>query len=264
VNERDRNGAGPSDRSAGFLPAVSRAECSAGGPPAVARAARPRWGAVTIRDRGRLPHWEIEGGTYFVTFRLADSLPEFVVHEIENEKHRLLSSSKKLNQGEQKKIERACFAKLEKYLDAGIGNCWLKRTNIAQIVADNLLHFNGKRYELLAWCVMPNHLHVAFKSFPSFKLAQIVQSWKSFTAKAVNAKLKRTGAFWQREYFDRLIRDERELHRTISYIARNPEKAGLQDWKWVWTCGPAARGTAGQRPALRQEPAGTPALQRKA
>jgi hypothetical protein len=173
-----------SDRTAGVAPAVAGvADRSAGVSPAVSGTSRPRFGAVTIRDRGRLPHWELEGGTYFVTFRLADSLPTSVVDEIEMEKRRLLNSSRPLTQGEKRKIDRIAFVKLEKYLDAGRGECLLREPRVAQIVQVALEHFNDRRYRLFAWCVMPNHVHAALKLFPSFSLQDVLQSWKSFTAK---------------------------------------------------------------------------------
>jgi REP element-mobilizing transposase RayT len=224
---------------------------TAGGPPAVAGAARPRWGSVTIRDRGRLPHWEVEGGTYFITFRLFASLPKRALAEIGAEQQRLQKQTKRLTQAEHLKLQRAAFAKLEAYLDAGTGACVLRDARVAATIVENLKHFEAERYRLFAWCVMPNHVHVALKMFPKYSLQRVVQSWKSFTSKKANALLDRNGAFWQREYFDRLIRDESELRRVISYIAKNPENAGLRNWKWVEICGPAARGTAGQRPALR-------------
>jgi len=227
-----------SERSAGILPAVSRAS-------------RPRFGAVTIRNRGRLPHWEIEGGTYFVTFRLADSLPKSVVDEIKSEKKRLLNSPNQVTQDERRKIERAAFLKLERYLDAGIGECLLRDSRVADLVKGALKHFDDSRYRLFAWCIMPNHVHVALKLFPSSSLKGVLHSWKSFTSKRANAILKRSGVFWEREYFDRLVRDEAELRRICRYILQNPTKALLKNWKWVELCGPEAHTTAGGTPALR-------------
>ena len=230
---------------------AGNSKSTAGGPPAVAGAARPRWGSITIRERGRLPHWEVEGGTYFITFRLFDSLPKQALAEIESEKQRLQKRSKQLSQAEHLKLQRAAFAKLEAYLDVGVGACFLRDARVAATVVENLKHFDGERYRLFAWCVMPNHVHVALKIFPKYSLSRVVQSWKSFTSKRANALLDRNGSFWQREYFDRLIRDENELRRVISYIAKNPEKARFRNWKWVEICGPAARGTAGETPAVQ-------------
>jgi REP element-mobilizing transposase RayT len=93
---------------------------------------------------------------------------------------------------------------------------------------------------------MPNHVHVVLRVLPGNKLADVVHSWKSFTAKQANELLGRRGSFWQREYYDHLIRDEQELERAMRYVSENPAKAGLRDWKWVWVCGRDARTTAGE------------------
>jgi REP element-mobilizing transposase RayT len=228
---------------------------SAGVPPAVAGASRPRFGAVTIRDRGRLPHWEYESGTYFVTFRLADSLPAQVVKKLDAEleliSNRISDKTQPLTIYESRRLKLLHTFKIEKYLDAGSGICHLREPHVAEAVANALRHFDGKKYSLIAWCVMPNHVHVAFKIFPSGELAKIVHSWKSFTAKSANNLLGLSGTFWEREYYDHLVRDQEELGRVIRYVARNPEKARLKDWPWVQVCGQDARTTAGETPALR-------------
>ncbi|HAT10367.1 MAG TPA: isochorismate synthase, partial [Planctomycetes bacterium] len=96
-----------------------------------------------------------------------------------------------------------------------------------------ILHFDGARYRIHAWCVMPNHVHVLVELPPGIQLAGIVHSWKSFTAKAANARLGRTGEFWQPEYFDHLIRDQADFAHAVRYIEQNPVMAGLTAWRWV-------------------------------
>lgn len=116
----------------------------------------------------------------------------------------------------------------------------MNHPRIADLVARSLMHFDGKRYELHAWCVMPNHVHVIFTPESQRHVRDIVHSWKSFTSNAANAVLQRNGRFWQPEYFDRIIRDERDLANSIRYVLENPEKARLTDWKWTskkWTAG---------------------------
>jgi REP element-mobilizing transposase RayT len=223
---------------------------SAGVPPAVSGASRPRFGEVTIRDRGRLPHWEKEGSIYFITFRLADSLPKHVLQEIESERRSVVQTASQLHRplspDERRQLERLSTTCIEKYLDAGAGRCWLRRSEIAEVVSSTLTHFAEARYRLFAWCVMPNHVHVVIRIFPNYKLADVVHSWKSFTAKQANKILDRRGEFWQREYYDHLIRDESEFTRSVQYVAENPRKAGLQSWLWVWVCGRDARTTAAE------------------
>jgi len=212
--------------SAGVLPSTGRKESSAGVSPAVAGASRPRPGEVKIRNRGHLPlpHWETEGGTYFVTFRLLDSAPDSLRQKAAERKSFLIRLPKD---------KRPSIKEVEEYLDRCSGTCYLRNGRVAQVVADAIQHLNGKDYRLIAWVVMPNHVHLVFKLLPDRSLSQTLHSLKSFTAKEANRVLGRTGPFWQREYYDRLIRDDAELDRAVAYIRANPVKAGLADWKWV-------------------------------
>ena len=100
---------------------------------------------------------------------------------------------------------------------------------------DALEFLNGKRIRLLAWCVMPNHVHLVFRILPGQRLSTVMHSLKSFTANKANKLLGRSGQFWQREYYDRMVRDAEELERAIRYVLNNPEKAGLVEWPWVGT-----------------------------
>jgi len=120
---------------------------------------------------------------------------------------------------------------------------WLKQEPIAQLVADSLQHRDGTVYELLGFCIMPNHMHVVFRPlrdaddrYPS--VTAIMQSLKGYTAYEANRLLNRRAQFWQRESYDHWVRDEKELLRIISYVISNPVKAGLtehwQDWPWTY------------------------------
>ncbi|MDP9267768.1 MAG: transposase [Acidobacteriota bacterium] len=213
-------------------------ERSAGVPPAVAGASRPRYGEVTIRNRGRLPHWEMESGTYFVTFRLGDSLPQSALTKLEVEAAQASGDDK----SEKKK---ALLRRIEMYLDRGAGACLLAQPAIAKTVADAIHHLDGRSYRLIAWVVMPNHVHLVVRLLPGKKLASAMHSLKSYTSEEANRILGRRGIFWQREYYDHLIRNASELERSVSYVLANPLKANLKGWKWVGCCGPEARNTAG-------------------
>ena len=192
---------------------------------------------MRIRSRGRLPHWEADEGTYFVTFRLHDSLPTKVLQAFEAQRQDIRATAKamgrELTEAERCKLARLFSANIQRYLNAGTGSCYMKDPRIARLVADALRHFDGNRYRLSAWCVMPNHVHVVFQAMPEHGLEEIVRSWKSFTARFANRVLGRVGPFWQREYYDHLIRNETEFWRIVDYVAKNPEKAGLKDWPWV-------------------------------
>ena len=223
---------------------------STGVPPAVAVASRPRLDEVTIHDRGRLPHWEKERATYFKTFRLADSLPRSVLERIESERKSIMVTAAQLvwalSSDERRKILRLSSPAIERFLDSGAGACHLQNFAIAEDVANALHYFDEKRYRLLAWCVMPSHVHVVARLFPGTTLATVLHSWKSFSSKHANQILGAHGIFWQREYYDHLIRDEEEFERAIRYVAENPAKAKLKDWKWVWVYGRNARTTAAE------------------
>jgi REP element-mobilizing transposase RayT len=137
-----------------------------------------------------------------------------------------------LSQSEEKRLHHLHSEKVEKYLDAGHGECWMKEERIARVVADALKHFDGERYDLAAWCVMPNHVHVVVKPRAGHDLPDILHSWKSFTAHSANKLLRRTRQFWQEEYYDHLIRDEDDFGHCVEYVLSNPAQAGLKDWKW--------------------------------
>jgi putative transposase len=185
-------------------------------------------------SRGYLPHFDAPGVRQMITYRLADAMPASRRHEweallvIEDERERRI--------------------KIEGYLDAGHGECHLRRPEIAALVQENLLHFDGGRYRLLAWAVMPNHVHALVEILQT-PLAEILHGWKSYTGKAANHLLKRTGDFWQDEYFDRFIRDEEHFRKALRYIENNPVKAGLVKTAEEWIFGSAHFRSAGGSPA---------------
>ncbi len=184
-------------------------------------------------SRNYLPHCDVPGLTQAIAFRLADALPKSVMSR--------LSQEAENDADKQRHIEA--------FLDSGHGCCWLREPQPARIVETALLHFDSKRYRLLAWCIMPNHVHVLIQTQPPHQerrhlagyssLAAIVHSWKSFTAKEINQVLVRNGPVWQREYYDRYIRDDRHLAAVIGYIHENPVKAGLVTDAVLWPFGSA-------------------------
>ena len=170
-------------------------------------------------------------------FRLADSVPQEKLKTWREEREQLLDMQehgKKLSEFDQKRVNYLFSEKVKKYLDAGYGSCSLKHDDIAQIVATALKCFEGIRYKLSAWCIMPNHVHVVVRPHANYELSKIVRSWKSFTSKEANKILKQTGVFWEREYFDHIIRSPEYLERTIEYVWKNPDMAGLKNWRWRW------------------------------
>ena len=192
--------------------------------------------ATAIHKRSRLPHWDTAHGIQFVTFHLADAIPDRVRHQIELEAEAQLAlirrSRGKPTEAETRGIAAFVRAKLQDALDAGLGDRILEKPQFAELVSKALEHFDGERYQLIAWCVMPNHVHALMRQ-RRVTIPSIVHSWKSFTAKRINAGLGRMGELWQKDYWDHVIRDSRELERTVSYVMNNPCNAGLRDWPFV-------------------------------
>jgi len=122
---------------------------------------------------------------------------------------------------------------IERWLDAGHGSCILRRPDCAGVVAEALRYFDGERVAIISCVVMPNHVHALFVQNPNWPLEKLVRSWKSFTSRRINSLVTRTGSLWQRDYFDRLVRDEKHFVNCIRYIRRNPAKAYLQNGQYI-------------------------------
>jgi putative transposase len=198
-------------------------------------------GFLGWHERGHLPHCDYPGLVQFITLRLADSMPTSRRGEWEH----LL----KIEDDREKR------KKLEEYLDRGIGACHLQNPETARIAEDAMLHFHNEHYELLAWCVMPNHVH-ALVNVWQMPLWKMIQNWKIHTANEIrrlrllerrapsrreerlNSSLPRRCSalrpFWQREYWDTFMREEEQERKAVHYIENNPVKAGLcteaKDW----------------------------------
>lgn len=183
-------------------------------------------------SRGILPHFDSEDVIQHVSFHLVDSLPAELLERIGKE----VDSAPPGNRDAERR------RRIEACVDSGHGCCMLKSPDAAGLVQEALLYFAGKRYHLFAWVIMPNHVHVLFKSIAGWQISRIVASWKSYTGRRLSRMLalaegtKSPRRVWQREYWDRYIRDEWHLLATIEYIHHNPVKAGLvklpEDWAW--------------------------------
>ncbi len=186
-------------------------------------------------SRGYLPHRDRIGLLQSITFRLADSLPQEKLAQLKQEltiSKRTRSTKPQLGIQQRKQIET--------WLDMGMGCCALGNTQMATVMQQTLIKFDGEKYKLIAWCIMPNHVHVLIE--PLISLSKIVQSWKSFTGRWAMQHNAELGlgvpgkALWMREYWDRYIRNEKHLDSVIDYIHQNPVKAQLCDtatqWQW--------------------------------
>jgi len=173
-------------------------------------------------ERGYLPHRDEPGLTQFVTFDLVDSFPTALRSEwealliVENDRERR--------------------RKLEAYLDRGRGECHLRRADIAGLVEEALRFHHSHWYGLLAWVIMPNHIHLLVK-LGDTSLSKIVKELKRYTAREANKILRRAGAFWAEDYFDTYMRDPEHELKTRRYIENNPVKALLvrEPKEWAWS-----------------------------
>jgi putative transposase len=165
------------------------------------------------RSRGYLPHCDERGLVQHIVFGLHDGFraPPPAIKD---------------------SAERALWA--DKEFDVGHGSRLLSQPRHAQTIQERLLHSDGERYALAAWCIMPTHVHVVVEQFEGAPLSDIVQQWKSVSAHAINKVEGRTGALWQREYFDRFMRSSEQFGWTVAYVENNPVAARLverpQDW----------------------------------
>ena len=196
-----------------------------------------------IHTRGYLPHVKREGASYFVTFRLADSLPKEMLLKFESEKAERLRRLEEFSKGgetvndSKEEIARDFRRHVERYLDRGAGACHLRRADISDLVAATMSHFHNIRYILHDWVVMSNHVHAIVWPMPNHLLGDILKSWKQFTSRRAK-KLVGMGeeSFWQPESYDHWIRSDEEKARIARYIRNNPVTAGLcacpEEWRW--------------------------------
>jgi putative transposase len=181
-----------------------------------------------IHTRGYLPHWDLPGTTQALTYRLADALPAEVLD-------RLIRETPCRPDGSPDQLARR--HRIEAWLDSGHGSCVLTRPDIAPVIRDAWRHGTGTDYELIAWAIMPNHVHLVIRLRPERSLGTVVRSWKSWTARHINTALGQQGQVWQEDYWDRMIRDDEHLWSTIRYIEHNPVAAGLaaEPGAWPWS-----------------------------
>lgn len=181
---------------------------------------------VPPKSRGDLPHLYKSGGTYFVTFRLRDAV-------LARPKTEAFSRYPTVNptlgaNPSPEEIAGACDPPLT------LGGCIPRKSHFAELVQNSLLYFDGKRYLLSAWCIMPNHVHAIFSPLSGHAPADILHSWKSFTSHEINRVQSTAGPVWERESFDHLVRSVESLERFVDYVEQNPVKAGLcarpEDW----------------------------------
>jgi REP element-mobilizing transposase RayT len=195
-----------------------------------------------------LPHIHPEGYPIFITFNLTESIPKNVVEELSKMREQELRGLSKRSE-EYYKIQKKYFGKFDDWLDkCKNGHLWLKYENIAEIIVKKLHSMANERYELIAFCIMPNHVHLLLRYLlekstsqhgktAQYPLADTLRLIKGSTARECNLILGRTGQFWNHESYDHYVRDDEEFERIIKYILNKPVKAGLvEEWmEWKFT-----------------------------
>jgi len=195
-------------------------------------------GNILVHEHFR-PHWSQRGAVVFITFRTHDSIPREIAEQWEREKRQWLlqrgvnpprdlrTAVQMLSEKDQREYRTSFRRAREICLDASYGRCLLKRADLAGIVADALLHFYGKRYQMGDFVVMPNHVHL-LAAFPDESSMQTqCDSWLHYTAFRINRAIGEKGKFWQQEPFDHIVRSVRQYEYLRNYIADNPVKARL-------------------------------------
>ena len=178
--------------------------------------------------RRNLPHWQQAEKMYFTTFRTADSIPREKAEEFRYVKQQWQTNHAKPYTEKEKAEYRLLFSdKMNTWLDHCHGECLLAKPVCAAIVKGAIEHFEGERYLLDHWVIMPNHVHILLVTCEGYELNTILHSWKSFTSKKINKMHSRTGTFWQSETFDHIVRNNRQLEKYREYIKMNIDKAGV-------------------------------------
>lgn len=204
--------------------------------------------AKTDITHGDLPHWEQADTFYFITWRTADSIPACIHEKWQAEREawlwahgidsRLEDWSRQLEELPEKahrEFYQRFTTQWHAMLDQCHGECVLRRPELSLIVENSLRHFDGARYQLEAFAVMPNHVHVLAGVAGRGEMKRLCRNWKNFTAMQINKALGRQGQFWQWESFDHLVRSPASLEKFREYILQNPVKARLKPDEYrVW------------------------------
>ena len=213
--------------------------------------------------RRHLPHYQPEYATFHTVFRLAGSLPANVIEELRQEQKQLKCIANEardihIQRKQSAQLRQLYFERFNSLLDqASSGPTWLKEPEVAMIVKEAIDYRDGNIFNVLAYCIMSNHVHMLFEpllndvsqlaestnvkksqdNVSTYKVTKILESLKKYTSLRTNRILQRSGSFWQHESYDHVIRDDDELENTLWYILLNPVKAGLvNNWtKWRWS-----------------------------
>ncbi len=195
------------------------------------------WPEGRLRKRNHLPHIDIPGGLYFVTWCLADAVPPGFLNRLQRNRAARIAQIRRrfgdISTSDLRIVDKQMRMELFSEMDRGRGRCELAVPEVARMVQEALRYFDRDRYRLFNYSVMPNHVHVIFQPKQEWPWWKIVGNWKSFTAKEANRILRRSGTLWQDDNWDVIIRSAEHFERARRYVLANPAKAGLESWPWV-------------------------------
>ena len=186
------------------------------------------------RHKNHLPHWQQEGTWQFVTWHLGDAVPVSKRQQMTFERKQwLLRNPKPWDPPTQKEYMERFEGRFQKWLDQGIGKCWLQKPACSGIVSEHFQKWSAEKIDVDCYVIMPNHVHALFRPFEGEVLENIMKNLKGATAFYINKELGRKGTFWMEDYWDRMIRSEAHFLRVRKYIVNNPEKAKLSEGQFV-------------------------------
>ena len=203
--------------------------------------AAPSSSSQITTTRRHLPHWKTDGSIYWITFRLADAIPQDKLRAWQEERGLWLKRHPKpWSEAVWSDYDQRFGARMQAWLDAGMGSRALARPNARAVVTNSLLRFDGERLRLHAAVIMPTHVHLLLEPLGGHDLSRILKGIKGTSAREINKLLGTTGTFWLAESYDHIVRSEKQYRRLIRYIADNPVKAGLrEDEYWHYQGGAA-------------------------
>lgn len=194
--------------------------------------------ALTITRR-RLPHWKMNGSVYWITFRLADAIPQDKLRVWKQERdYWLRLHPDPRSEADWNEYDQRFGKRIEAWLDAGMGSRALARPDVREAVKRCLLRFNEERLLLHVAVIMPTHVHLLLEPLKNHDLSRLLKGIKGANAREASKRIGTAATFWLDESFDHVVRTEKQYQRLVRYIADNPVKAGLrEDEYWLYLGG---------------------------
>lgn len=189
------------------------------------------------KSRKNLPHWEQAGTTYFITYRLGDSVAQSVLKRWKEELEFWKSQNPQVSEADKNEFMKIFSEKRQAWLDAGHGSCVLKNPKAADIVEEAFRIFDEQRYSLGDYVIMPNHVHVIVRPYDGWTIDQTLHSWKSYTSKEIFKALGENKNVWMPESWDTIVRGMEQWRYYVHYIRNNPVKATLREGEFRLGCG---------------------------